>query len=221
MDADEHNFYSEKEIASKCNVLPISIRSPNSRSLEERNSLLDNEFTASELGKRQLLMSDDLDPPRNDNEKKLIKLHAQPQKQKDVIPKHEIPRSYQTHLFDRAKDGNVIAVLDTGTGKTLIAVMLLKYMAALPGNESKCSIFLVPTVPLVGQQANYIKFNSSLRVVKFHGGMSQESVNDRQSWSELVTNADVIAITPNMFQNYLDHGNLNLEMISLIVFGIL
>ena len=35
-------------------------------------------------------------------------------------------REYQQELYERAKDENIIAVLDTGMGKTLIAVMLIR-----------------------------------------------------------------------------------------------
>ena len=38
------------------------------------------------------------------------------------------PREYQIELFERAKEQNTIAVLDTGTGKTLIAVLLLRHV---------------------------------------------------------------------------------------------
>lgn len=38
------------------------------------------------------------------------------------------PREYQLELFERAKQKNIIAVLDTGTGKTLIAVLLLRHI---------------------------------------------------------------------------------------------
>jgi endoribonuclease Dicer len=37
-------------------------------------------------------------------------------------------REYQQELFERAKDENIIAVLDTGMGKTLIAAMLIRHM---------------------------------------------------------------------------------------------
>lgn len=37
------------------------------------------------------------------------------------------PRAYQTELFEKAKEKNIIAVLDTGSGKTLIAVLLLRH----------------------------------------------------------------------------------------------
>jgi endoribonuclease Dicer len=38
------------------------------------------------------------------------------------------PRDYQTELFQRAKAQNTIAVLDTGTGKTHIATLLLRHV---------------------------------------------------------------------------------------------
>ena len=37
-------------------------------------------------------------------------------------------REYQTELCERAKKQNIIAVLDTGSGKTLIAVLLLQHI---------------------------------------------------------------------------------------------
>lgn len=47
----------------------------------------------------------------------------------NVVEKKALdPREYQLELFEKAKKENIIAVLDTGSGKTLIAVMLLKEM---------------------------------------------------------------------------------------------
>lgn len=43
-----------------------------------------------------------------------------------------VPRAYQNEIFQQAIRRNVIAVMGTGTGKTLIACMLIKYMHALP-----------------------------------------------------------------------------------------
>jgi endoribonuclease Dicer len=47
---------------------------------------------------------------------------------KDQTETIKDPREYQMELFDRAKKENIIAVLDTGSGKTLIAVLLLKHI---------------------------------------------------------------------------------------------
>ncbi|RUP47573.1 hypothetical protein BC936DRAFT_145570, partial [Jimgerdemannia flammicorona] len=45
------------------------------------------------------------------------------------------PRQYQLELFEKAKNGNIIAVLDTGSGKTLIAVMLIKEIMTIEREE--------------------------------------------------------------------------------------
>jgi hypothetical protein len=50
-------------------------------------------------------------------------------KEKDVTAAMLAPREYQYELFQKALEGNAIAVLDTGAGKTLISVMLIRYMA--------------------------------------------------------------------------------------------
>lgn len=41
------------------------------------------------------------------------------------------PREYQYELYQKALNENIITVLDTGSGKTLISVMLIKQMALI------------------------------------------------------------------------------------------
>lgn len=59
------------------------------------------------------------------------------------------PRDYQMELFERAKTRNTIAVLDTGSGKTLIAVLLLRHIIdqeledRAAGRQPRISFFLV------------------------------------------------------------------------------
>jgi SNF2 family DNA or RNA helicase len=59
------------------------------------------------------------------------------------------PREYQVELFEKAKNENIIAVLDTGSGKTLIAVLLLRHILdkeledRAAGKDPKVSFFLV------------------------------------------------------------------------------
>jgi endoribonuclease Dicer len=74
---------------------------------------------------------------------------------KDILAKQETtiritnPRDYQTELFQRAKSENVIAVLDTGSGKTHIATLLLRHVLdeeledRAKGGTHKMSFFLV------------------------------------------------------------------------------
>jgi len=59
------------------------------------------------------------------------------------------PREYQMELFERAKERNVIAVLDTGSGKTFIATLLLRHVIdkeledRANGKPPRISFFLV------------------------------------------------------------------------------
>jgi replicative superfamily II helicase len=41
------------------------------------------------------------------------------------------PREYQYELFQKAVSENIIAVLGTGAGKTLISVMLIKHISSI------------------------------------------------------------------------------------------
>jgi endoribonuclease Dicer len=40
------------------------------------------------------------------------------------------PRDYQIELFNISKKKNTIAILESGTGKTFVAIMLMKHMVA-------------------------------------------------------------------------------------------
>lgn len=75
------------------------------------------------------------------------------------------PRDYQLELFERAKKENTIAVLDTGSGKTLIAVLLLRWVIdhelehRAAGGTPRTSFFLVASVTLAYQQSAVLKSN--------------------------------------------------------------
>ena len=90
-----------------------------------------------------------------------------------------VPRSYQIEIFNKAMNGNVIAVLDTGSGKTLISALLIRHVHNLDDFEKKprrISVFLVPKVPLVAQQRKYLAANLNLRVKQYYGRMNVDSV---------------------------------------------
>lgn len=104
-----------------------------------------------------------------------------------------LPRRYQEEIFARAQEGNIIAALDTGSGKTFISTMLMKWIAARHADEKKI-VFLVPKVALVEQQADFIARQTPLRVNRFHGAMSIE-MTDRSKWRKEFEATDVLVIT--------------------------
>ncbi|OEL29167.1 Endoribonuclease Dicer-like protein 1, partial [Dichanthelium oligosanthes] len=73
------------------------------------------------------------------------------QKEKPVTEEHA--RQYQLEVLEQAKSRNTIAFLETGAGKTLIAVLLIKSICdkMLKENKKMLAVFLVPKVPLVYQ----------------------------------------------------------------------
>jgi endoribonuclease Dicer len=105
-----------------------------------------------------------------------------------------IPREYQKEIFSKAQERNVIAVLDTGSGKTLISALLIKWIAEQEHSQKKVTVFLVPKVPLVEQQSIFIAQHTSLRVAQVHSEVSA-SVTDRTRWNDLFSQADVLVMT--------------------------
>ena len=68
------------------------------------------------------------------------------------ILENKSARDYQVQCFVEALQRDLVAVLPTGAGKTLIASMLLKRMKEL--NPEKMGLFIVDRIPLVYQQTN-------------------------------------------------------------------
>lgn len=68
-------------------------------------------------------------------------------------PVEEPARKYQLDVLEQAKKVNTIAFLETGAGKTLIALLLMKSICERMEVEGRTmlAIFLVPKVPLVYQ----------------------------------------------------------------------
>jgi superfamily II DNA or RNA helicase len=105
-----------------------------------------------------------------------------------------IPRQYQEEIFLKAQQRNVIAVLDTGSGKTLISVLLIKWVATQEIAQKKVIVFLVPKVPLVEQQGKFIAQHTGLRVAQVHSDISA-GVMDRARWTNLFLQSDVLVMT--------------------------
>jgi ERCC4-related helicase len=105
-----------------------------------------------------------------------------------------LPRRYQEEVFSQAQQRNVIAALDTGSGKTFISTLLVKWTASRETSQGKVIIFLVPKVTLVEQQGDFIEKHSPLRVIKLHGALEID-LTDKVGWRKKFERHDVFVMT--------------------------
>lgn len=134
-----------------------------------------------------------------------------------------VPRQYQVELFRKAEAGNVIAVMDTGSGKTLVAVMLTREMlrrereAQRGPNERKISFFIVNNVPLVFQQAAVIRANCDAEVAMLCGTMDTKKFSE-ELWKQTYEKVDVVVVTAQILLDLFRHGFVQMSRVNLLIF---
>ncbi|OVA04235.1 Ribonuclease III domain [Macleaya cordata] len=125
------------------------------------------------------------------------------------------PRSYQRKVFEVAVGRNIIAVLETGAGKTMIAVMLIQQIGF--ARSGKLIIFLAPTVHLVNQQFEVIKIHTNFKVEEYYGAKGIDEWN-AEHWEKEIRENEVMVMTPQILLGALRKAFLNLDMVCLMVF---
>ncbi|XP_077209764.1 endoribonuclease Dicer homolog 2-like isoform X2 [Tasmannia lanceolata] len=127
-------------------------------------------------------------------------------------------RSYQIEALEKAKKGNTIAFLETGSGKTLIAIMLIRaYAHHLRKPSPFIAVFLVPTVVLVTQQAESLEMHTDLKVRKLYGAMGVDYW-DATTWKKELEKYEVFVMTAQILLDNLRHCFFMLDMIELLIF---
>ena len=82
----------------------------------------------------------------------------------DLIISQKTPRKYQVQAFTYALVSNLIVVIGTGMGKTLIASLVLHRMTKL--NPQRIGVLIVDRIPLVYQQASAIELDTGMHVCR-------------------------------------------------------
>ncbi|KAL3520480.1 hypothetical protein ACH5RR_018629 [Cinchona calisaya] len=127
-------------------------------------------------------------------------------------------RNYQLEALEKAMKQNTIVFLETGSGKTLIAIMLLRSYAYLIRKPKPFfAVFLVPTVVLVEQQSEAVMMHTDLKVGKYWGDMGVDYW-DAATWKQQVDKFEVLVMTPAILLSALRHGFLKLDMIKVLIF---
>ncbi|KAF1002409.1 endoribonuclease Dicer homolog 2-like isoform X2 [Apium graveolens] len=127
-------------------------------------------------------------------------------------------RSYQLDALEMAMKQNTVVFLETGSGKTLIAIMLMRnYAHLLRKPSSSLAVFLVPTVVLVSQQAEVVEMHTDLKVGKYWGEMGVDFWN-AADWKKQQDEFEVLVMTPQILLNALRHSFIKLETIKILIF---
>uniref|UniRef100_A0A2P2K9N5 Dicer-like protein 4 isoform X2 n=1 Tax=Rhizophora mucronata TaxID=61149 RepID=A0A2P2K9N5_RHIMU len=137
--------------------------------------------------------------------------------QKTKKDPRNIARKYQLELCKKALEENIIVYLETGGGKTHIAVLLIHELGHLIRSplRSVC-VFLAPTVALVHQQAKVIEDSTDFKVGIYYGNSKHlESYGD---WANEIEKNEVLVMTPQILLRNLSHGLIEMEYIALLIF---
>ncbi|KAJ3713612.1 hypothetical protein C8R42DRAFT_727088 [Lentinula raphanica] len=125
-------------------------------------------------------------------------------------------RGYQQEMLEESLRQNIIIAMDTGSGKTHIAVLRLKHESER--QLGKISWFLAPTVALCQQQSEVIKKGLPVSVGLISGALAPDQWKDASLWKAVLNTHRVMVSTPQVLLDALRHGYIIMGDIGLIIF---
>ncbi len=139
------------------------------------------------------------------------------------------PRDYQLKIYNEAKDKNSIIFMETGKGKTFIAIILMSRLLGIDiveneGNfnqmnrNNKKIIFLVCDTPLINQQANAIKSILGIEVGILQGKKQKKTKNDYLEFRKVFQNKNIFVAIHSVIYKLLSTGFLQISEIDMLIF---
>ena len=116
--------------------------------------------------------------------------------------------------MEKAKSKNIIVYLGTGSGKTFIAVMLIKHM-----RDELCKkkvVFLVNNVELLDQQAQVIRDCTGLPTGSYCGASGVDDWG-KERWDRELRTHSVMVLIHQVFLNAVAHGFIPFSNLALLV----
>ncbi len=122
------------------------------------------------------------------------------------------PRKYQKDIAETCIKNNCLVVLPTGTGKTLISIIVT--MEIMKKNPLKKVLFLAPTRPLAEQQLKSFQKNLG----ELYAGMTLFTGTVKpEKRKELWNKNEIIFSTPQCIANDIKKGLYNLKNLGLLI----
>lgn len=135
---------------------------------------------------------------------------------------NETLRSYQEEILAIAKQKNIISYLETGSGKTNIAIELIRFFYEKSEKESSADdkryfAFLAPTNILVDQQYNKIKESiKEIDTIRIKGS-NKNQLLDEDEIKDAIKNIQILVMTPQIFMNLLIAHYIDLKKVKLLI----
>ncbi|CZS99458.1 related to Dcl-2 dicer RNA helicase/RNAseIII CAF [Rhynchosporium agropyri] len=128
------------------------------------------------------------------------------------------PRPYQKEMLQESLKRNIIVAMDTGSGKTHIAVMRIQYeIERIPSHQ--IIWFLAPTVALCEQQNSYITAQVSQVQSKFLSGADNvDRWTKQEHWDAVLKNVRIVVSTYQILLDALSNGFIPMKSLALIIF---
>ncbi|KAF2027546.1 dicer-like protein 2 [Setomelanomma holmii] len=127
-------------------------------------------------------------------------------------------RSYQAEMVEESLKANIICVMDTGSGKTHIAIERTR--AELETCQpNKLVWFLAPTVPLCEQQYDVFKSNlPGYGIQILSGNDDVDHWTDQSIWDDVLHNIRIVLSTHQVLLDALTHAFVQMRHLGLIIF---
>ncbi len=121
------------------------------------------------------------------------------------------PRDYQKTIFKTTKEKNTLVVLPTGTGKTVIALLLT--MHRLKEYPKSKVILCSPTKPLCNQHLKtFQKYTQTNKIISLLTGQIHQ--NKRP---DIYNKSSIIIATPQTIKSDLESNRFNFKNVSLLI----
>lgn len=136
-----------------------------------------------------------------------------------ALPPNELRlRPYQHEMFDEAMHRNIIVAMDTGSGKTHIAIARIQAELERCAQD-KLVWFMCPSVALAMQQKTVVEQNlSAYQVLSLTGVDGVDKWTDQRLWDAVLENVRVVISTPAILADALTHGFMKMSRLALLVF---
>ncbi|KAI1210305.1 uncharacterized protein F4807DRAFT_459682 [Annulohypoxylon truncatum] len=126
-------------------------------------------------------------------------------------------REYQLEMFEESLKRNIIVTMETGTGKTQVAV--LRIQAELEKSPAdKIIWFLAPTLALCEQQVRVLRSQIPSIQIKFLSGADGiDTWTDSRTWNDYLKNTRIVVSTHQVLLDATSHAFVRIDRLSLVV----